>query len=345
MEPIDQGGVEIDVCRRCGGLWFDGGELAHALHSYDSGLKKADFESWLGPENGNTGGTCPRCSTHLSERELEGPHPLTIEFCPSCSGMSLKAGELERIQTGDQLHEARTAVATKAGVLDWLFQLLTGLPREFNFRPRRIPMVTWSLVVVNLIFFVVQLGGADTRFIDQFALYPERAFGAQWWVGLVTHNFLHANFIHLAGNLYFFWILGDNLEDLFGRKRFLAFCGGAALASGLAETLFAYDPAIPTIGFSGVVSAVLVAYAVIFRHARLTFMLLIFQFKLSAVGYVAIWLAFNIAGLVMHAGAVSFLGHIGGAAFGLVVALAAYRGLLQRDPLLRLLRGISLHQL
>ncbi len=335
------------------------------MRHHDPALASGALELHLGSALGPRGRVCPQCAHLLIEHEWTEENVVRVDLCPGCAGVWLDAGELNRIRAGPRLEEARAGIRRElteyqAGAqleealaearveirrertgANWLFQFLTGMPVEFNFRPRRLAAVTLALIAVNVCFFLVQIStSAPEHLLDRLALHPAQAFGARWWLGLVTHNFLHANLIHLVGNLYFFWILGDNVEDVLGRGNFLLFCAGAALISGLFETVFAYAPGIPTVGFSGVVSAVLLSYAVLFRHARLTFMLLIFQWKVSVVWYAGIWLCFNLLGLVMKQGAVSFLGHLGGASFGLAFALLARDRLMRRDPLLRLLNGV-----
>jgi membrane associated rhomboid family serine protease len=174
---------------------------------------------------------------------------------------------------------------------------------------------------------------------------PARLGEAQWFVAMITHNFLHVSPFHLLGNMYFLWILGDNLEDVLGPWKYLVFYLTAALASGLADTFTTMQPDVPRLGASGAVSGVIAAYAVLFRHAKLTFMVAIFQFKLDAPIYISIWAGFNVIGLLFHLPEVAWEGHLGGFVFGLVVAAIAYRPLLRRDPLLRLLNGVRLHEL
>ena len=345
FRTIEQNGVDVEFCERCAGLWFDGGELEEAMQNYEPSLERGAFAADLGDARGPAKKDCPRCHCALNEHRWGQETTVEIDLCPRCSGVWLDREELAHIQAGNAVHEALESIERKKSIGTWLFQFATQLPVEFNFRPRRVPMVTISLIALNLAIFLAQLGGNQAAIYADYALYPERAFGASWWIGLVAHNFLHGGWIHLLGNMYFLWILGDNIEDLFGRARFIAFCTGAALASGLAETCLAYQPDVPTIGFSGIVSAILLSYAVLFRHARLSFMVVILQLKFPVSIWVGIWMGFNLAGLVLESGLVSWLGHVGGALFGLVVGLLAYRPLLRRDPLLRLLNGVRLDQL
>lgn len=95
--------------------------------------------------------------------------------------------------------------------------------------------------------------------------------------------------------MYFLWILGDNVEDVLGRRAFLAFYLLAGSAGGLLYSVVA-DPATPAIGASGAMTGVIALYAVLFRRSKLTFMLMFLQFKLAAPFYVGIWVLFNAVG-------------------------------------------------
>jgi membrane associated rhomboid family serine protease len=95
----------------------------------------------------------------------------------------------------------------------------------------------------------------------------------------------------------------------------------------------------PAIGVSGAISGLLGFYAILFHRSKLTFMLVFWQFKLTAPIYVAIWACMNAAGLWFGVPGIAWEDHLGGLAFGLILGAASYRRLLRRRPLLRLLNG------
>ncbi len=344
LESVHEHGVEIDACVRCGGLWFDAGELAKLLQSYDEKLtptgKVADG---LGKRLGATDRPCPHCRDKLVEHELSADNPVAVDVCPTCDGVWLDHDELTHAQAGHQLADATSAIERERTWGNWLFQFFLVLPVEFNFQPRRRAYVTWTLIAINVVVFMLQSASPNVNaVVDAFALFPHRAGQAQWFVGMFTHNFLHAGIPHLLGNMYFLWILGDSLEDVLGHWKYLGFYMLVALAGGVTVTLSPFDPEIPRLGASGAVSGIMAAYAVLFRHSKLTFMLGIFQFKLSAPVYIGIWVAFNVAGLLMRVPGIAWEEHLGGFACGLIIALVAYKALLTRDPLLRLLNDVRL---
>jgi membrane associated rhomboid family serine protease len=213
---------------------------------------------------------------------------------------------------------------------------------------RRTPVVTIALIALCVVAFAYELGRQATggeagfeRFLADWALNPVHltaALGGEGSEGL-THQvatvfssmFLHAGWIHLIGNMLYLWIFGNNVEDRFGRLRFLAFylLGGVAAAAGQV----AIDPSFdgPVIGASGAIAAVLGAYLVLYPGARvLTVVFLGFFFQLlqvPAVILLGFWfvlqLLSGVASLGPEAAAtqVAFFAHIGGFVFGLVVGL------------------------
>jgi membrane associated rhomboid family serine protease len=156
------------------------------------------------------------------------------------------------------------------------------------------------------------------------------------WTTLLTCIFLHGNFLHLLGNMWFLYIFGDNVEDRLGHWGFLAFlmgCGG--LASGV-HFLSDVNSLIPTIGASGAVAGVMGAYLLLYPHARVMTLIPIFFFLhmvvLPAPIFLGIWFllqllqgTFSIGS--MQAGGVAWWAHIGGFAAGyLTVKLLAITG-------------------
>ncbi len=327
---MEDHGARLDVCLRCGGLWFEAGELARAIRSHDADAVSGSFvaES-VGEVVGESRDVCPACKTTLSIHRLSETNPALVEICKTCSGAWLPHGEIERAQAGHELGDARAAIDAERSWGHWLFQFLVGLPVEFNVQPRRVPAVTIALIAVNGILYNWPL--------PELVLYPSQLGQLQWFTSLLTSQFLHGGLIHLLGNMYFLWILGDNVEDVLGRGKFLVFYLAAGVAGGVVYSTLAWPSDLPAIGASGAVSGVMGAYAILFRRSKLTFMLVFWQFKLAAPLYVGIWAAFNLGGWLVDAPGVAWEAHLGGLGFGVLTGLVAYPRLLRRRPLLRLL--------
>ena len=149
------------------------------------------------------------------------------------------------------------------------------------------------------------------------------------WQTVFTAMFMHGGLLHLGGNMLFLWIFGNNVEDSMGPVKFLAFYLLGGLAATAGQTLVDPNAAIPNIGASGAVAAVLGGYLVLFPRARVvTVVVLIFFFtilELPAMLFLVIWFAqqalFGYLGLINPGeggGGVAYFAHIGGFVFGLL---------------------------
>ncbi|HET6696447.1 MAG TPA: rhomboid family intramembrane serine protease [Gaiellaceae bacterium] len=215
------------------------------------------------------------------------------------------------------------------------------LPLRDNVPTRRFPVVTVALIVANVLVFVLyQRAGEGPGFlssVNDLAFRPcevddscETA-GEGPLVTLFTSMFLHGTWLHLLGNMLFLWIFGNNVEDTLGRPRYIAFyvLGGVfAMATQSAVTLGFGDPAdgaIPNLGASGAIAAVLGAYFVLFPRGRvLTLILPVFIFPLPASLFLGIYFVMQalVGGLSFlspeQGGGVAYFAHIGGIVFGIL---------------------------
>jgi membrane associated rhomboid family serine protease len=165
---------------------------------------------------------------------------------------------------------------------------------------------------------------------------------AAWWLTILTSMFMHGGIFHIAGNMLFLWVFGNNIEDSMGRLRFLLFYLLAGLVAVLAQAALEPNSTLPTIGASGAVSGVLGGYILLHPRARvLTMVIIIFFFtfiEIPALIMLGIWFALqalpafadlaspDVAGAD---GGIAYLAHIGGFLFGLAtIKLFAnrYRG-------------------
>ena len=108
--------------------------------------------------------------------------------------------------------------------------------------------------------------------------------GNKAWT-LLTCMFLHSSIMHLLDNMYFLYVVGDNLEDVLGHKRFLIWYLVCGLIASLSSYLVSPTSAIPSVGASGAIAGLFGMYLMWFRHASLTFMIIIYQKKLSAAWF------------------------------------------------------------
>ncbi|HEX7280824.1 MAG TPA: rhomboid family intramembrane serine protease, partial [Vicinamibacterales bacterium] len=148
------------------------------------------------------------------------------------------------------------------------------------------PGVTITLIVLNVLVFFLQSSLNDRgqeAFIYAFGLVP--AYFSV--VSLFTSMFVHGGLGHVAGNLLYLWIFGDNIEDRLGHGRFLVFYLATGVVAALAQT--AMDPAstIPMVGASGAIAGVMGAYLVLYPHSRvlMLFPFPVFLFELPAIAF------------------------------------------------------------
>jgi membrane associated rhomboid family serine protease len=142
--------------------------------------------------------------------------------------------------------------------------------------------------------------------------------------------FLHANLIHLGGNMLYLWIFGNNIEDRFGRLGFLVFYLAGGVAAVVAQVVVDPSSPVPLVGASGAIAATLGAYLVLFPRARvlaLVFLGFFYQLlEIPAVVVLGFWFVlqliegFGSLGASSALGGVAFFAHIGGFVAGVVVA-------------------------
>ena len=214
------------------------------------------------------------------------------------------------------------------------------LPLSDGLGARRFPVVNVALIAANLAVWILyelpDLGGA----VAQASFYPcdvENTCQASlpWVLSWFTAMFMHGSWDHLLGNMLFLAIFGKNVEDAFGRLRYLAFyvAGGfAATALQTAMTLLFSsdaDARIPLLGASGAISAVLGAFLALYPHARIKTLALVFFVQIPAWFYLGGWFLYQLlearSALVTpssEGSGVAFFAHIGGFVFGWLVARA-----------------------
>jgi membrane associated rhomboid family serine protease len=210
-----------------------------------------------------------------------------------------------------------------------------------------VPFVTITLIGLNVLAFLYQTSigmnghpGASEAFVFEFGAIPCRVTGNCAVPGefpppvitIFTSMFLHGGLFHIAGNMLYLWIFGDNVEDTLGHTRFLAFYLLAGTAAALAQMIVDPTSRIPMIGASGAVSGVLGAYLLLFPYASVL-ILLIFGFFVRVVHWPAmivlgLWIVvqfvnglvtFGASGSGGATGGTAWFAHIGGFLAGMVL--------------------------
>ena len=156
------------------------------------------------------------------------------------------------------------------------------------------------------------------------------------WLTLLTSMFMHGGWLHLAGNMLFLWIFGDNVEHRIGHINYALFYVAAGVVGSMAHILVGPNSFIPSLGASGAISGVLGAYIVLFPTNRVTVFLFRFLMPVPAIVAIGMWAAFQfINGIGAFAvseqtGGVAYMAHIGGFVAGLVAGIV-FRGIF-REP-------------
>ena len=234
------------------------------------------------------------------------------------------------------------------------------IPIKDNIPTSSFPFVTLGLVLANFVIYILAIShggsfisGPDLHEVVKFGAIPFALshnlgehcglVGQQFlkcaarstpdtlpaWQTAFTAMFMHASIIHIAGNMLFLWIFGNNVEDAMGHVKYLAFYILGGLAALALQVVVAPNSSAPTLGASGAIAAVLGAYIVLHPRARvLTFVFVIFFFtviELPALVMLGLWFAeqavfgaTNLTTPTGSGGGVAYFAHIGGFIFGLL---------------------------
>jgi membrane associated rhomboid family serine protease len=143
--------------------------------------------------------------------------------------------------------------------------------------------------------------------------------------------FLHAGIMHIAGNMLFLWIFGDNVEDFYGHLTYLFFYLVCGVGSGLLHVFFNLNSAVPALGASGAISGVMGAYALLYPRSRILTLVFIFLVPIPAVIILGYWFVLQflagITSLGMTAnGGVAVWAHVGGFLLGMLITSMARSG-------------------
>ncbi|MFD1795064.1 rhomboid family intramembrane serine protease [Paracoccus aurantiacus] len=196
----------------------------------------------------------------------------------------------------------------------------------------RTPYITYTLIFINLVMFVLTMPWliGMTALWDQLALYPVAVVNGYNLWGLLTHMFLHAGILHIAGNMLFLWVFGDNLEDQMGHAGFLIFYLGCGLAAAAAQ--IAANPAegIPMVGASGAIAGVMGGYLLLFPKARVDVLAIIIifikVFTIPAWVMLGVWFVLQIFGgfSLMGGDSVAYWAHAGGFIAGVLLTVPVF---------------------
>lgn len=217
--------------------------------------------------------------------------------------------------------------------------------RDYTRRRRIVfPFVNVTLIVINVLVFFYELAlGPDlNNFVLSLGLIPYEIVNnvdlppqipVPVYATLVTSMFLHANLLHIGGNMLFLWVFGDNIEDSMGHLRYLAFYLLVGIIAAFSQIIVYSDSQVPTIGASGAVAGILGAYFVLFPRGRITTLLLLgfipLIVRLPALVLLGYWIILQIFLGIVDIGqitgvstGVAVFAHIGGFLSGAALIFA-----------------------
>jgi membrane associated rhomboid family serine protease len=202
---------------------------------------------------------------------------------------------------------------------------------ENPFKLPRPPYVTWGLIVLNVVIFLVEVSADATTkaMLGSFAANPAAITHAVHATGqfpaeltLVTSMFLHGGWEHLIGNMVYLWVFGDDIEEALGPLRFLVFYLLCGIAAALVFVAFNMRSNVPLIGASGAISGVLAAYLLLRPCAKVTVFVVRFVVRVRAFWVIGGWALLQIYLLSQNSDdGVAYLAHVGGLVAGALLFL------------------------
>lgn len=336
----------IDICPNCKGIWFDSGEIAdfirtlteseeispripqlfkpHIVQASDRIKEKAKL--------------CPKCNQKLQKFNYACDSNVFLDKCPTCQGIWADGGEAIEmarylkvdprvIAIGKSLTEKNRAMEDLAELGKVLTKPVTPfiffmpkiiLPLSDDTPRQRVPVITISIIILCISIFIGQIFFVTNpqSFLEKFGLIPAHFFS----IGLISSMFLHGGLLHLIGNMFFFWLFGDNVEDRFSRLGFLVFYLSCGLAASILHSILNWGSLTPAIGASGAISGIMGAYFVFYPTARVRLLFIYKILYVPAFCYLGVWFLFQLIYAAIGAPGIGWFAHIGGFVFGGLVA-------------------------
>jgi membrane associated rhomboid family serine protease len=192
-------------------------------------------------------------------------------------------------------------------------------------RPRKFAVVTLLIIVLNAYVFLRELLEGDA-FVNRWAVIPAEIMHGHGWITLLTAMFMHAGWLHIAGNMVFLWAFGPEIEDAMGWFHYLAFYLLGGVVAMLAQVAFSANSVVPCLGASGAIAAVMGAFIVLYPRDRIRSLLIILIFVrityIPAALLIGVWFLIQLLNVGMVAsvqtGGVAYLAHVGGFLFGVL---------------------------
>jgi membrane associated rhomboid family serine protease len=210
------------------------------------------------------------------------------------------------------------------------------------------PYVVYTFIAINIIVFIIQFVQGDrftlgyaavpyeivnnTDLVNPRGRIPQMPGPSPIWLTLFTSLFMHGGFMHIAGNMLYLWVFGDNIEDNFGHLKFAFFYIICGVLASLSQIMLDPQSVIPTLGASGAIAGVLGAYLIMFPknrvHSLLPLGIIWTTVEVPAWIMLGIWIVLQFfsqfAAITSHTaqtggGGVAYMAHIGGFIAGMIL--------------------------
>ena len=348
LKKVKTKGVVVDYCMRCKGIWFDSDEFLTVAKKVSSEMKDVDGARVLFEPIKVTSvkvekdvRLCPRCNSGMKKFNYAYDSNVILDRCTSCSGIWADDGEIQKVaqylKKDKRTDEIGSELVKRDQVLDDLIEIgsvwkdshyaFLYLPRIViplsDSQPReRIPFVTIGLILLCVLVYIGTVLWVEDLygFYIEYGHMPSQFFSS----GLVSSMFLHGGIIHLLGNMYFFWLFGDNVEDRFSRVGYLLFFLICGVMGDVLHSVVNWGSNVPCIGASGAISGIMGAYLVFYPKAKVKLFYMYRVIELSAVFYIGGWFLLQLYSGILYTSLdvsnVGWFAHIGGFLFGCIIA-------------------------
>jgi membrane associated rhomboid family serine protease len=204
-----------------------------------------------------------------------------------------------------------------------------GIPlRDITRRPAHRPVITVLIIVANALVFLLELGGGDA-FVQRWSVIPADIVAGHQWITILTAMFMHGGWMHIIGNMVFFWAFGPEIEDAMGPFRYLAFYLLSGLVASVAQIVAGPTSTVPNLGASGAIAGVMGAFLITYPRDEIRTLLVIGWFVrltvLPAALLIGLWFLIQLFSGIgsiasVQSGGVAYMAHVGGFVFGIVAA-------------------------
>lgn len=344
--------VAIDVCSKCGGIWFDQDILKSYIYSYlkdnpDVPAQALDIDKKIIGINDIKEQVliCPICNIPMEKYNYMYDSNIILDRCAKCNGVWTEKDEIKAlvsyVKGNPAMRELANAMLEDKKPSDEFVVTTQHKARSSNwsllrflFVPMLIPLgdyrisfkkssATILFITINIVVFFACWSSKDIAnyVFSVYGMYPQKILSGQGLYTLITSNYLHFSLGHLLSNMYFLYFFGRKIEDRLGSGLFLI----GYLFFGLCGNLLSLvDPSIREAchaGASGAIAGVMGAYFIYFPKNKIMTHFLGYSFYMSAYFYLGVWIVYQMVFVFRGSGSgIGWFAHIGGFFAGIIMA-------------------------